>query len=75
MASSQSRVDELLRQRGVRDARIAELEERVGAWKSNASSAQKRVEELLGQRDVRDARIAELERVLCGIEAIAGGES
>ena len=75
VASSQSRVDELLRQRGVRDARIAELEERVGAWKSNASSAQKRVEELLGQRDVRDARIAELERVLCGIEASAGGES
>ena len=72
---TQKRVDELLRQRGVRDARIAELEKHVAAWKSNASSAQKRVEELLGQRDVRDARIAELERVLCGIEAIAGGES
>ena len=61
LAKRDARINELLRQRGVRDARINELEERVAAWKRNASSAQKRVDELLRQRGVRDAHIAELE--------------
>ena len=61
---AQARGDELLRQREVRDARVAELEQRVEAWKRNAEEARARGDELLRQRGVRDARIAELERRL-----------
>ena len=62
IANCEARIAELLRQRGVRDVQIVELEARVAAWKRNAASAQKRVEELLRQRDVRDSRVAELEQ-------------
>ena len=62
IANRDARIAELLRQRGVRDGRIAELEKRVVSWKKNAAEAQSRVDELLRQRGVRDERIAELEK-------------
>ena len=74
-AACQSRAKAMDAERAKRDARINELEERVAAWKRNASSAQKRVDELLRQRGVRDARIAALEKTLRGIGAVVGGPS